>query len=149
MEQDGNGVVPRNLAEAVHDGRSHVDEELLFADSFCAGFQVLFDGRPGVIEVGDFVGEEDVFLGVLPSDLHAAVVSRGPCFKAIDPAGGQQDGLGDSHDVLVPEHDAVGASGVVGVLVNVDDPDGLGVRRVGDRGAGRHADELPSVHIAS
>lgn len=142
--KNGDVEVLGDVAEEGHVGAEDIEKELLFADADGALAEVLFENLLSFGVVGDFVGEEDEAVGVAFGDFHAAVVAGSADFEAVGAAGGEEDGLGCTHDLLVFEQDVVGTAGVVGVLVDVDDfLLGSGLAKGSGGGSGQ---EVPSVH---
>ncbi len=73
MHQKGDVVVGRQAGDDIEGGGLDVDVELFLADAQGAELQILFNLGAGVFHVGDLVGEEEVFAGMVLRDLVAGL----------------------------------------------------------------------------
>lgn len=128
--EDGDVEVGGHFGDALERGGVAVDLEFLFANADGAAAQVFFDFDIRPFDERDFVGEEAVFARQTARELDDSLVAARVDFEAEIFARGEQDGVGDAELALMGDELLVGASGVVGVLVDVDD------RFAGDRRSG-------------
>ena len=110
--------------------------EFLFADADCTQLQILFKYRLRFGDIGQLIGEKDVFLRILAGESKYGVVTAGSNREAIFRSGGQKNGSGDAQAALVLHEFLIAAARIVGVLVNIDD--GVGG---GHQWRSRHAGE--------
>jgi hypothetical protein len=141
VHEHGDVVLLRQCVDRFHLPGVAGEVELLFADAQGAFFEPLLDGWDGAREVGDFIGEVEVFVWVGLCDGDDGVDGAGAGVQPVrlsfqgrwridGGTGGEEDGLGDAHAFLVVEQGVERAAAVSGVLVDVDD-------RVGGGGGGR------------
>jgi hypothetical protein len=137
MQEDGNAVVARNFSDLLDGGRVAIHREFLFADAQRALLEPAFDFRARARQAGDFIGEAALFAGMFFHKIIRRLVAGDVGIQPVKRAGGQQDGFGDAHGLLVGEQVFVGAEAVIGMLMNVYDGFGRRRGRIGRAGCRR------------
>ena len=64
MHEDRHARFFREMVDRFTRGGVAIDSELLFADDLRAEFQIMFDHRPSILQVGHFVGAKEKFAGM-------------------------------------------------------------------------------------
>lgn len=134
VKENGYLVVAGDLGDQVDVGRVGVDGELLLSDADGSQFEVFFDHGFGVVRAGALVREENKLGGKFTDEVEADIIAARAGRETVTGAGGEENGFGDAHFLLVSNHLLVGAAGVWGVLMEIED----GLRGGGgeDRGEG-------------
>ncbi len=140
VEQHRHVVLARDGGDPVDMRRIHVHREFLLSDADRSHLEVFLDDGPCFGNVGQFVGEKTVLLGILARDRHDRVVATGAGGESVFRSRGEQDRHGDSHVALVREQFGIAPSAVGGVLVDIDH----GVRRLGQQGRSQPGHEIAS-----
>jgi hypothetical protein len=104
----------------------------LLADADRAQLEKFFDDNRSRGKKRHFVGEEAESLGVFLGKIKARVISAALGIQTKVQARRKQNGRRGAHRALVPDEVAIGASVIMGVLMNIDD---ALIRRVKPGGA--------------